>query len=107
MVGMTDKDAKRFNNVQKDIAKKITAHRHDLLAAYFTKFASMTEWPADEIELREFRKSELEVSFRFVPKRTTDEQIVATIGDTVRSTALTCDQKIEKLAAVLGVTDYD
>ncbi len=91
------------------LARKASSEqRRKMLLSYYARF---TEWcgrPVEEIELREFQKSELEISYRFVTRQNTDQHLVETIRKILGSSETSHeDAMVEKLAALHGVTDYE
>lgn len=108
-IGMTPKDQKTFNAAQKKVAQLSSKQRYKMLLAYMAAFANFTGWPVEEIELREFQKSPLEISYRFVTREKTDQHLVNKIRSILGSEmgGNEAERCVEKLAALHGVTKYD
>lgn len=107
MIGMNGKDIRKFQKAKTKMGREISEQRHGMVLAYLAAFQKYTGRPVEEIELREFQKSSLEVSFRFVTKDETDQQIIQTLRHILTDTMSTTEAKVEKLAAMLGVEKYD
>lgn len=106
MVGLNDKDRKQMMDERTHYLEACADHRHQMLMAYMMTFAEQTGFPPNEVELREFKKSTFEMTYRFVTRSTTNQQTVTAIRKILNELD-TVEGRVEKLATLFGIEDYD